>query len=84
MCFILPHMINQAFNRVPINPKGNTFLSKKALILLDVLIVPVVKCIFILLIMIFTMFCSDLKILIPVFLIWSTPHQSPGISLSRN
>lgn len=76
--------LNQAFNGVPIDPKENTFLSKRTLILLDVLIVPVVKYIFILLIKMFMMFCSDLKIFIPVFLIWppliNLPESpSPGI-----
>ena len=79
MCFMLPLTGNQAFNGVSINPKGNTFLSLRTLILLDVLVVPVMKCIFILLIMIFMMFCSDLKIFIPVFLIWAIPRESPGI-----
>ena len=76
--------LNQAFNGVPINPKANTFLSKRILILLDVLIVRVVKFIFILLITMFMMFCSDLKIFIPVFLIWAPlinlpESPSPGI-----
>ena len=48
MYFMLP--LNQAFNGVPINPKGNTLLSMRTLLLLDVLVVPVVKYIFILLI----------------------------------
>ena len=43
------------------------------------MIVPVVKYIFILLIKMLMMFCSDLKIFIPVFLIWATPRESPGI-----
>lgn len=77
MCFMLP--LNQAFNGVSINPKGNTFLSKRTLILLDVLVVPVVKYIFILLIKMIMMFCSDLKIFIPVFVIWAIPIESPGI-----
>ena len=71
--------LNQAFNGVPINPKGNTLLSMRTLLLLDVLVVPVVKYIFILLIKMFMMFCSDLKIFIPVFLIWAIPRESPGI-----
>lgn len=77
MYFMLP--LNQAFNGVPINPKGNTLLSMTTLLLLDVLVVPVVKYIFILLIKMFMMFCSDLKIFIPVFLIWAIPRESPGI-----
>ena len=77
MYFMLP--LNQAFNGVPINPKGNTLLSMRTLLLLDVLVVPVVKYIFILLIKMFMMFCSDLKIFIPVFFIWAIPRESPGI-----
>ena len=53
--------LNQAFNGVPINPKGNTLLSKRTLLLLDVLVVPVVKYIFILLIKMFMMFAVTSK-----------------------